>query len=1163
MIRRTGSLEPSGFGSAVPKNMKVESGQIRLAATDLSNHLACGHLTRLELSVARSERAAPEWRAPDLVVIQELGLRHEAAYLKSLDDGAGSLVDLRGIRDEARALAETRASMERGVEAIAQGSIAAGRWFGRPDVLRRVPKASRLGDWSYEVYDCKLSRETKAATILQLALYSDLLGEIQGAEPEWMYVVPPGKNYEAEKYRFAEYAAYYRHVKKRLAKVCDDGQATETYPEPCVHCDVCRWFQECDARRRGDDHLSLVAGIRRLQRNQLEEWDTETMAKLAVLPMPLKEKPAHGSKESYEKVREQARVQVAGRTRQKPVHEMLEVAEGMGFSNLPEPSRLDMFVDLEGDPFVGDGGQQYLFGFVAVAADGGALAYEKRWALDEEEEKRGFEWIVDEIMRRWAADPAMHVYHFGAYEPGAFKRLMGTYTTREDGIDRMLRAGLFVDLHTIFKQAVRASVEEYSLKKIEAFYAFERATPLAESREAMRYVEHRLELGWEGELPERMREALEGYNGEDCRSTAALRDWLEAERRKLVEAGTTIARPALGDGAPSEELDERQQQVAALVAQLTADVPADVKARSAEQSARWMLAQLLDWHRRENKATWWEGFRLADLDDDDLMDERAGLAGLRHVERLRVDRKIPVDRYAFEKQETEVRAGKDVYRRGEKIGSVEEIDLLGRTIDVKKTRKTAEVHPSAVYAWDRPVDVRAHADALSRMGEWVKENGVDAPGAYRAGRDLLLRRPPRLTGQSTIGPRAGEGTVETACRIAGALDRSGFAIQGPPGAGKTYTGARMICRLVQAGRKVGVTALSHKVIANLLEEVVDAARDEKIAGVRCMQRVKEDAEEDVPVGIAAATDNETPLAALRSGTANVVGGTSWLWTRPEYFEAVDTLFIDEAGQLALADVMAVSQAAKNLVLIGDPQQLERPLKGSHPPGAEKSALEHLLGERKTIPDDVGMLLPKTWRMHPKICEFTSELFYEGRLGSREILGQRVLDGHPWLSGAGLWFVPVAHDGNCNSSAEEVEKVARIVESLVRPGVGWFYGIGNRRAIKLDDVLVVAPYNAQVSDLSARLPGARIGTVDKFQGQEAPIVIYSLTTSSPEDAPRGMEFLYSLNRLNVATSRAMTSVILVGSPRLFEPECRSPRQMQLANALCRYLELAEQIDPQRI
>jgi predicted RecB family nuclease len=1183
MIRRTGSLEPSGFGSAVPKNMKVESGQIRLAATDLSNHLACGHLTRLELSVARSERAAPEWRAPDLVVIQELGLRHEAAYLKSLDDGAGSLVDLREIRDEARALAETRASMERGVEAIAQGSIAAGRWFGRPDVLRRVPKASRLGDWSYEVYDCKLSRETKAATILQLALYSDLLGEIQGAQPEWMYVVPPGKKFAAEPYRFAEYAAYYRHVKKRLAKVCDDGQAAETYPEPCAHCDVCRWFQECDARRRGDDHLSLVAGIRRLQRNQLEEWDTETMAKLAVLPMPLKEKPAHGSKESYEKVREQARVQVAGRTRQKPVHEMLEVAEGMGFSNLPEPSRQDMFVDIEGDPFAGDGGQQYLFGFVAATADGGALAYEKRWALNAEEEKRGFEWIVDEIMRRWTEDPAMHVYHFGAYEPAAFKRLMGTYTTREDEIDRMLRAHVFVDLHTIFKQAVRASVEEYSLKKIEAFYGFGRATPLAESREAMRYVEHRLELGWEGELPEQMRVALEGYNGEDCKSTAALRGWLEAERRKLVDGGTAIRRPALGDGAPSEELDERQKQVAELVAQLTAGVPADVKARSAEQSARWILAQLLDWHRRENKATWWEGFRLADLDDDDLMDERAGLAGLRHLERLRVDRKIPVDRYAFEKQETDARVGADLYRRrekegeceekneekkgekvGDKIGTVVAIDLVNRTLDIKKTRKMADAYPKAVFVWDGPFRTDTQAHALMRMGEWVNKNGVDAPGAYRAGRDLLLRSAPRLLGRETIARKPLEETVTTACRISGALDESVFAIQGPPGAGKTYTGARMICKLVQAGKKVGVTALSHKVIRKLLKEVSEAADLDKIAGVQCVQKLTDGDEVEDDERIAVTTDNGEALEAIRGGTASVLGGTSYMWTREDFAGAVDTLFIDEAGQLGLADVIAASQAAKNLVLIGDPQQLNKPLKGSHPTGAEKSALEHLLGTCKTIPEDVGMLLPETHRMHPKICEFTSELFYEGKLKSNVVARNRALEGHPWIGAGGLWFVPVEHEGNRNSSAQEVEVIARIIEGLLQKNVRWLRSIGNKQQLRREkDILVVAPYNAQVGDLEARLKGVQVGTVDKFQGQEAPIVIYSLTTSSPEDAPRGMEFLYSLNRLNVATSRAMTNVIVVGSPKLFEPECRSPRQMQLANALCRYLELAVKVDPRKV
>jgi superfamily I DNA and/or RNA helicase len=295
--------------------------------------------------------------------------------------------------------------------------------------------------------------------------------------------------------------------------------------------------------------------------------------------------------------------------------------------------------------------------------------------------------------------------------------------------------------------------------------------------------------------------------------------------------------------------------------------------------------------------------------------------------------------------------------------------------------------------------------------------------------------------------------------------------------------------------------------------------------------------------------------ALRTGDANVVAGTSWLWAPERSFQCVDVLFIDEAGQMALADVMSVSHAAKNVVLIGDPQQLERPLKGSHPPGAEKSALQHMLGEQKTIPKGMGLLLPETRRLHPSICTFTSNVFYEDRLGAHTVTRNRVIEGHPWLNGAGLWFVPVPHEARRNSSPEEVKIIAEIVESLLQPQVRWFYGIGNSRPLEPKDILVVAPYNAQVSDLLTHVPRASIGTVDKFQGQEGAVVIYSLTTSSPEDAPRGMEFLYSLNRFNVATSRGMTCVIVVGSPRLLEPDCRTPRQMQLANALCRYRELA--------
>jgi superfamily I DNA and/or RNA helicase len=367
----------------------------------------------------------------------------------------------------------------------------------------------------------------------------------------------------------------------------------------------------------------------------------------------------------------------------------------------------------------------------------------------------------------------------------------------------------------------------------------------------------------------------------------------------------------------------------------------------------------------------------------------------------------------------------------------------------------------------------------------------------------------------------------------------------------------MICELVRQGKKVGVTAGTHKVVQKLLEEVLKAAIESSLDGLRCVQKVGGEQEEEIP-GIVATTDNARPLAALHDG-AHVVAGTAWLWSRPEYFEAVDVLFVDEAGQMSLANVLAISQAAKSLVLLGDPQQLDQPLKGSHPDGAEVSALEHLLAGAKTITPDKGLFLDKTWRLHPKICQFTSEVFYEGRLHSHEGLEMQRIDGHPWLGEANLWFIPVAHEGNQNVAPEEVECIAHIVDSFLQPNVTWVNEKGFVRPLGIDDILIVAPYNAQVSELLLRMRQGRIGTVDKFQGQQAPVVIYSLTTSSPEDAPRGMEFLYSMNRLNVATSRAQAMVIVVGSTLLLEPECRNPRQLQLANALCRYMELANLAD----
>jgi uncharacterized protein len=364
----------------------------------------------------------------------------------------------------------------------------------------------------------------------------------------------------------------------------------------------------------------------------------------------------------------------------------------------------------------------------------------------------------------------------------------------------------------------------------------------------------------------------------------------------------------------------------------------------------------------------------------------------------------------------------------------------------------------------------------------------------------------------------------------------------------------MIRELVRSGRQVGVTANSHKVIRKLLSEVLKDADFPIRAGH--LARAEDVEETTEPGPILALASNDEASEALLAGTVDVLGGTAWMWARPEFVDAVDVLFVDEAGQMSLANVLAVSQSAENLVLLGDPQQLNQPTKASHPDGVAVSALQHILGSHKTIPEDRGIFLPTTWRMAPSLCRFSSEMYYESRLHAKPGLEHQILQNAGDLSGAGLRFVDVDHDGNRNYAPEEVDAVAQLVERLTSGSVTWLDEKGISRSIGTDEILVVAPYNTHVNRLLEKLPkGTHVGTVDKFQGQEAPVVIYSMATSRPEDAPRGLEFLYSPNRLNVATSRARCVAIIVASPHLFQPECRSVRQIKLANGLCRFREMA--------
>ena len=1130
-----------------------------LAATDLSNYLSCHHLTRLDLSAAKGLVERPVRYGPFVDELKARGMAHEHLYLEHLKAQNLSITVLAGGDSDGVAAASgidaTIAAMRDGVDVIYQAILACETWSGRADFLRKVDTPSDLGDWSYEVTDTKLARDTKAGTLLQLCVYSHLLARHQGVRSEFMHVVRPGNGFAPLSYRLDDYSAYFRLLDHGINVFIEAPD--ETYPEPVSHCDFCNWWGVCEKRRRGDDHLYYVAGINGSQIRNLRSMGVNRLADLANLEdVP---EPKQGSKEALVRVRDQARIQLEGREQEVPIHRLLEpLDDDHGLVLLPEPTPDDIFLDFEGNHFAEEGVREYLTGYLARAS-GDQPRYRAFWATILEEERAAFQTFIDFAIETRRRNPAAHIYHFAPYEPTALKRLMGRFATREVELDELLRGEAFVDLYAVVKRALIASVERYSIKDLEPFFGYARAQDLSDASMSRRLIEHAIEAGDLDEAMDAHRRIVEDYNREDCESAERLRDWLEALRSEAIVQGYELPRPVPKTGEASEEISDLDRELQRLRDGLLEGVPEDPAERSDNQTAHFALAHMMEFHRREDKAGWWEYFRVRGLDLSDYPDERRALIGLEFQEEVEATR-APVHRYCFPPQELDARREDDIFdSEGERVGKVKNVNYAERTIDVKKQVKTAGVHPIGVVFHNR-VPSDALRESLMRLGESVLAQGFCDQAPYQTGLELLLRQPSPLVGANGSLQQLGENTVEAACRIALDLEGHVLAIQGPPGTGKTYTGAKIICSCKKQGLRVGVTAVSHKVIENLLEAAMEEAREQGL-DLRAVHRQGGDYSGDW--GIERKTDYAATRRALDDGAIDVLGATAWCWVREDFEQAVDVLIVDEAGQMSLSNVLAAAPGGKALVLLGDPQQLEQPLQSSHPEGSEVSALYHLLAGEDTMPPDKGLFLAETYRLHPALTRFTFEVYYEGKVTSRPGLEKQTIlpraGGTLSLSGSGLRFVPVTHAGNQARALEEAQAIAEIVREFLENG-NWQDRDENVAALSEKDILIVAPYNSQVAALGEVVPALRerIGTVDRFQGQEAPIVIYSMTSSSPEDAPRGMDFLYDRHRFNVATSRAKALCILVGNPALFEPECRTPRQMKMANGFCRYLELAQTV-----
>jgi len=1202
--------------------MKFAEDRLRLSASDVANFVACQHTTRLDLLEARGRLHRPRRFDVGFEDLVQRGEEHERIVLDHFRADGRQVVEINPSPSAETAAAQaTREAIRGGADVIYQGVLLGGSrdggtaLLGRPDFLVRADLLAapdgepRPGGPHYEVVDAKLARTAKARAVAQTAFYSHLLAELQEVRPRWMHLAL-GQG-DLVPLKVSDYAAYERQARRALGAfiAADPGHnpPADPYPEPVEHCVICRWDDLCQDRRRRDDDLSLVAGITKDQRRALKASGVSTrcgLASLVVLPGR-----TQASRDSLAGARLQAQLQVASEDEGRIRYQLLDperdqagaLLANRGLLALPEPADGDLFFDIEGARYYSEDnkefGLQYLFGIVDTADTDarGRPRYTQIWAFDRQDEKRAFEELIDFITERRRRHPGLRVYHYNHYEPTSVDHLtelhgtrqeavgwlMGRFATRENEVDDLFRRGVFVDLYRVVRQGVRAGVESYSIKRLEPLCGYTRQMDLRQATENLIAFEAALEDGTARDAGD-TKAVVAAYNEDDCRATLALRDWLEQLRAELAgRLGADLPRPA----AVAEPEVTEDPELTRIRSALLASLPAAGSARTREQKAKALLADLLDWHRRDAKPEWWRYFYVRTLSAAELIDEPDALGGLTGGEVVGQVKRSVLRRFPFPPQEHRFKRGDTAVDPGSGRGFlVWGVDDEHGTIDLKAGRAYPGPWPAALVE-DNPVKTKVLAERLRDLGDRVVREGVTGQDAGTA---LLLRLRPD-GGGGPAGPLRGDGepAADAAVRLVLALRGSYLPIQGPPGTGKTFTAALQILELIKAGRTVGITGPSHAVIHNLIGEVISRADELGVVRPRIGQHPGQDT--SCLHADAAGLEHGALQCGLRDGDLDVAAGTVWVWAREQFQGSVDTLFVDEAGQMPLANILAVAGAARNLVLLGDPRQLAQPSHAVHPPGAGASALEHILGDHATVPPDAGLLLDQTWRMHPRLCRYTSETFYDGKLTwvdgleRQEVLGDGALRGSglggsgprgsgprgsgprgsgPRGSGprgSGLQVVEVTHEGNTNASPEEADVVARLVCGLM--GREWQDKEGVRRVIGPDEVLVVTPYNAQIRAIEDALAragcsgGVMVGTVDKFQGREAPVAIYSMATSSADDAPRGLEFLYDPHRLNVATSRARALAVVVASTDLIRVACRTPRQMYLANALCRAWEAA--------
>ncbi len=1136
--------------------MYKKQGQRHYSPSDLTQYMESPFASWMDRFAIECPDQVPEKDPRDtlMATLQKKGYVHEASLEAAFIDQGCSVVRVEGATQEEK-LDRTLAAMHAGSDLIVQARLEQGNFSGFADFLVKTPGKSYLGNYHYEVWDAKLAKKVKPAFVIQLCCYAQMLESVQGVEPEFMTVaLGSGEN---QKLRTRDFFHYYQTLKSSFIR--DQEQFSSTrQPDPAESKSWGDWSGYAEKLFVEKDHLVQVATITKGQIKKLNQANIYTMQALAGSSL---EQVAGINPAVFARLKSQASIQKQSVGCEKPRFQILIPTPGekSGLALLPPHSSLDVFFDIEGYP-LDDGGLEYLWG-CSYFSDEGARVFKDFWAHDREQEKRAFEQFIQWVYGRWQYDRNMHIYHYANYEIAACRKLMGRYGICEYEVDQLLRNEVFVDLYKVVKGGLLLGEPRYSIKNVEHLYRGKRETQVSSGGDSVVVYEQWRELYQHGEQGDSWQTSeilnnIRDYNRDDCDSTQELVDWLRVQqhRHEIRYLGKTdLTEPAL-----KEEITERTQQRDRLLHRALGERSSNPVQAALTENLAWML----EFHRREAKPVFWRLFDRLGLSDLELMDDLDCLACCQRTER---DAFKPTPRarnlafeYHFDPTQEFKGAKKQFYLLGIDTdnGKQAKISLVSSESDLERGLIVVQSkeEPPAVISLvpDEYVNPSPIPQAVDQVvGEYESGQISPAVSSRRSAIiDFLMRAKPCIKGHDG-GPIAPSHDpvkrLEQIISAVARLDNSYITIQGPPGAGKSYTGKHIIAELLQSGARIGIASNSHKAINNLLLSTAKYCKERGIVATFCCTKDTEAELAEYEVSILKNSE-----LANRVQPGCVLGTTAWGFAREDMAGQLDYLFVDEAGQVAVANLVAMSRAARNLILMGDQMQLGQPSQGTHPAESGLSVLDYLLHATPTIPDEMGIFLDTTYRMHSEVNRFISEQIYEGKLKSHPDNDKRVIRVPKNYRGllnkeAGICFLPVEHEGCTQASDEEVAEIAKLAHALLERD----FMTGDKqnpiRKISWNDMLFVAPYNHQVSRLKIALgEQAKVGSVDKFQGQEAPIVFLSMCASDASESPRGLDFLLDRQRINVAISRAQTLAVIVGNPNIGNTPVNHVGQLKLVN-----------------